>query len=95
MRLREFNWTLQEHEEVEYPDGPIKDFIDWLRNSKAWQEDSAEMIYDTRIHRRFLRLQEELTKAREAGPIEGGNGTIDVEFTSEDPSLRSPDSWDA
>lgn len=53
MKLKETFWDAPggaAEIEVEYPDAPIKDFMDWLRKTSAWLEN-PELV-----HRRLRRL---------------------------------------
>lgn len=53
MRLKETFWDAPggaAEIEVEYPDAPIKDFMDWMRKTSAWLEN-PELV-----HRRLRRL---------------------------------------
>jgi hypothetical protein len=64
MKLREWDWDLSTgggdgHVQVDYPEGPIVDFLDWLRQTKAWHED-VEMV-----HRKLRNLNTKLAEFRQ------------------------------
>lgn len=69
MHLREWDYNAGPSGgwvEVEYPDEPIKKFVDYLRVSKQWRED-PELVY-----RRWMQFERELTDVRNAAarPVE-------------------------
>ena len=63
MKLKRYDWNLQRDVEIEYPDGPIKAFIDWLNNTKSWHED-VELC-----HRRLRKMNAELEIARSGAKV--------------------------
>lgn len=61
--LQETEWTDQPRlVDVVYPLKPVQDFINWLRQGKAWWED-VELV-----HRRVQKLNAELATLRHAAP---------------------------
>lgn len=62
MFLREWDWNAQAFVEVEYPDGPIQEFMNYLWEGKQWKE-RPELVYN-----RFRQLQEKLIALRHAAP---------------------------
>ena len=92
MKLREYNWDTMLHEEIEYPDEPMKSFIDFLRNTSAWKED------EQLVHRRYRMLHDQLNDIRnERRTMEAANGEMEVSFQPEaalDNSI-APTDWDA
>lgn len=58
MKLREWDHNAQGYTEVEYPDAPIKAFVDWFRTTKQWREHPEECFH------RFMRFQRELVDAQ-------------------------------
>lgn len=80
MKLREWDWDAQNYVEIDYPDEPIKAFVDWLRNNRQWREspDPGRDVY-TRFRRledelaaHRVKLREERLKATEQAPRGGG-----------------------
>lgn len=63
MKLREWVWEQQAFVEVEYPDGPIQEFMNYLWEGKQWKE-RPELVYN-----RFRQLQERLLAARHAAKV--------------------------
>lgn len=72
MFLREWNWDRQNYDEVEYPDQPIKKFMDWLWETKQWRED-PHMVYN-----QFRKLQIELMEPRTITASTGPNVVVPV-----------------
>lgn len=60
MKLREWDWDKQAFVEVDYPDAPIVQFMNWLRHTKAWHED-VELV-----HRKVLYLNKGFAEHRQA-----------------------------
>lgn len=59
MRLREWDWDKQTYVEVNYPDAPIQEFVNFFRTTKAWIQDTA------RVHRNVLKLDKTLGEHRQ------------------------------
>lgn len=60
MKLREWQWDQQSYAEVEYPDAPIKAFVDFFRTTKQWRENPEQ------VFARWMKFERELTEARNA-----------------------------
>ena len=60
MRLREWDWDKQAFVEVDYPDAPIAEFINWLRTTKAWHADPEI------VHRKLLYLNKGFSEHRQS-----------------------------
>ncbi len=63
MKLTEYNWDTQLNEEIDYPDEPIKAFVDFFRVTKQWRE-SPEVVYQ-----HWLMFERELTAIRNERPV--------------------------
>ena len=63
MFLKEWDWDLQGFVEVEYPDGIIKSFVEFMRTNNQWQ-DHHDLVVD-----RYRHLQRELTDAHNAAAL--------------------------
>lgn len=59
MRLREWDWDKQTYVEVNYPDAPIQEFVNFFRTTKAWIQDAE------RVHRTVLKLDKTLGEHRQ------------------------------
>jgi hypothetical protein len=71
VRLKETNWDAPggaSDIEVDYPDAPITDLVNWLRRTSAWLEN-PELV-----ERRVRRLNGQLMDYRNAV----GNGVVDA-----------------
>ena len=71
MKLREWDWDSGSqggYIEREYPDEPVIEFVNWLRNTRQWRE-SPEMVFQ-----RFQKLERELAEIRNM-PIAKSEGT--------------------
>ena len=62
MKLREWDWDLENFVEREYPDEIIKSFVEFMRTNNQWQ-DHPDLVVD-----RYRHLQRELTDAYNAAP---------------------------
>lgn len=60
MKLREWDWDRQAFVETDYPDGPIVEFVNWLRTTKAWHAD-PELV-----HRKLLHLNRGFAEHRQS-----------------------------
>jgi hypothetical protein len=66
MKLRWWDWNRANahgadgHVLIDYADGPIAEFLDWLLGSTAWHDD-VELV-----HRRLLVLKRQLAAQRQA-----------------------------
>jgi hypothetical protein len=58
MKLKEWAWDEQCYVEVEYPDAPIKAFVEFFRNGKQWRENPEQCFA------RWMKLERELTDAK-------------------------------
>src|ERR1043166_5000042 len=70
MKLKRWDWDAQNYVEIEYPDGPIKAYIDWLNNTKAWIDD-VELV-----HRRLRKMNAELEIARSGATVMGADDAL-------------------
>jgi hypothetical protein len=61
MRLREWDWNEQGFVERDYPDEPIRQFINWLRTTKQWYQspDPGRDVYT-----KYRQMQEQLADHR-------------------------------
>lgn len=59
MKLRDYDWDKQGFVEHEYPEGPIAEFVNFFRTTKAWIQDAE------RVHRKVLALEKALQTYRE------------------------------
>lgn len=60
MKLREWDWDKQVFIEVEYPDAPVMEFVNFIRTTKAWVQDPE------RMHRAVLKMDKALGEHRQA-----------------------------
>ncbi len=84
MRLKETDWNAPggaADVEVEYPDAPIQDLVNWLRKTSAWLEN-PELV-----ERRVRRLNGVLADHRNATARAGGNGASAAQDTPAVPGL--------
>jgi hypothetical protein len=58
MKLLEWQWDQQNYVEVEYPDAPIKSFVEFFRNGKQWRENPEQCFA------RWMKLERDLTDAK-------------------------------
>lgn len=59
MKLKDYDWDKQGYVEHDYPDGPIAEFVNFFRTTKAWVDDPE------RINRRVLALERALAAHRD------------------------------
>jgi hypothetical protein len=61
MRLKEWDWDKQAYVETDYPDEPIRQFINWLRTTKQWYQspDPGRDVYT-----KYRQMQEQLADHR-------------------------------
>lgn len=59
MKLRDYDWDKQGFVEHEYPDGPIAEFVNFFRTTKAWIQDPE------RVNRKVQVLEKALQTFRE------------------------------
>ena len=82
MQLKEWNYDAGpsgRYVEVEYPDAIIKDFVDFFRVTKAWREDTPL------AYARWLKLERELTEARNQAATQAADGRCTAETKSGEP----------
>jgi Family of unknown function (DUF5763) len=78
MKLKEWDEKIGRNgdwREREYPDTPIKEFVDWLRNTKQWREAAGMHTGPHTIYTKFLVLERELADIRNSQAGDSGQCT--------------------
>lgn len=67
MKLKEWDWDNQCYIEREYPDEPIKAFVDFMRNNNQWR-DNPDLVVDRyrHFHNDLNDIRNEQAPARDA-----------------------------
>ena len=61
MKLKQWDWEKGQFVEIDYPDEPIKEFIDYLRNSKSWWYGEEGLGI---VHRQLQKMDDLLAEFR-------------------------------
>lgn len=93
MKLKELDWNAPggvASIEVEYPDAPIKEFMDWLRQTPAWRENPP--LVEHRLRRLNATLADILNDRNlVAAATLGGGPTPDLMLVGASTAPTPPD----
>lgn len=93
MRLKETDWNARggaADVEVEYPDKPIQEFVNWIRKSAAWRENPELVERKVRHLNGLLMDHRNAVAAGKVKPTETPSGTEAwLEQYMADPKVRA------
>lgn len=61
MKLKQWDWNTGKFIEIDYPDEIVREFVDFLRNSKSWWYGEEGLRI---VHRRLQTMDEKLAEFR-------------------------------